>query len=764
MNGPTHHAKSATSHAGASPPVPPRRPVDVGAHGDRRIDDYSWLSDRDDPEVLAYLESENAYTEAALAHLRALRDELYAEMVARIQETDLSVPVRKGPWLYYSRTIQGRNYALHCRRPATRRSSGAGPGGSAGPGGGPGDAAGEDAGSGRGQGGASGRHGGPVPAHDDEQVLLDENLLAEGHEHLSLGTFDVSPDHCMLAYSVDTTGGERFELRFRDLTTGNDIADVVANTSYGTAWGDDGTMLYYVRPDEAMRPFQVWRHRVATDSASDVLVLQEDDERFFVGVGRTRDDAYVVVDIQSKVTSEVHVLPCGDVDAPLRVIEPRRDGIEYSIDHHPGAPREASDGLLPAGGVFLVLTNDGAENFRLAVTPDEETGRENWRDIVPGQAEVRIEHAEAFAGHVVVHERADAETRLRVIDVATAQAHLVAQPEHPSTIAGTLNPEFATQTYRYVYTSLVTPASVFDYDVGSRHATLRKRQPVLGDFDASRYRTSRLWARADDGARVPISIVSRTDRAEPGPLLLYGYGSYEISIDPSFSSLRLSLLDRGFAFAIAHVRGGGEMGRHWYEDGKLLNKRHTFTDFLACARHLVEGGWTTPGQLAARGGSAGGLLIGAVANLAPEAFAALVAEVPFVDCLTTILDESLPLTVTEWEEWGNPVDDPAVYAYMKTYSPYDNVRDDVTYPKMFVTAGLNDPRVAYWEPAKWVARMRAANPANDVVLKTELGAGHQGPSGRYDAWRDEALIFAFLLDALSPHDVPGPARQDTLRD
>ena len=701
------------------PPAPPeaeRRPVALEAHGDTRIDDWYWLRDKDDPAVIAHLEAENAYTEAVMAGTRPLQEALFAEMVARIEETDLSVPVRKGPWLYYGRTVEGSSYGIHCRRAAD----------------GPDDA---------------------------EQVLLDENILAEGHDYFSLGNFAISPDHRWLVYSTDTTGGERYTMRFRDLSTGLESPESIDDTSYGSAWANDNATVFYVRVDEAMRPHQLWRHRLGTDPATDVLVIEEPDDHFYLGVGRTKDDRFVLCGLDSKVTSEVRVLDADEPDGEFRVVEPRRQGIEYGVDHDRGDPASGR----PAR--FLIVTNDGAEDFRLMETPEDAPGREHWTEVLPAREGVRLDAVDPFDRYLAVYEREDGGTRMRVIEHATGASTPVVQPESPSTVWGEANPEYDATVLRYGYTSLATPRSVYDLDLESGELTLRKRQPVLGGFDPARYRTERQWATAHDGTQVPISLVYRPDLVgDPGdgggdaPCLLYGYGSYEASMDPTFSSLRLSLLDRGFVFAIAHIRGGGELGRHWYEEGKFAAKPNTFSDFVACAHHLVSGGWTSPDRLVARGGSAGGLLMGAVANLAPEHFRAVVAEVPFVDCLTTILDETLPLTVLEWEEWGNPVTDKEIYDVMKSYTPYENVaatRPDgtpVRYPDILATGGLSDPRVGFWEPAKWVAKLRAANPDNRVLLKTEMGAGHGGPSGRYDAWKDEAFVYAFILDALGLDD------------
>ena len=698
-----------------APPTPACHPAELEAHGDVRIDDWYWLADREDPAVIEHLVAENTYTEAVTAATAGLRDQLFKEMVARIEETDLSVPARKGPWLYYSRTVKGSNYGIHCRRPA-----------------GTGD-----------------------EAEGDEEVILDENILAEGHDYFALGNLAISPDHRWLAYSTDTSGGERYTMRFRDLDNGDESTESLVDTSYGVAWANDNATVFFVRVDEAMRPHQLWRHQVGTAPSGDVLVYEEPDEHYYLGVGRTKDDRYILCALDSKVTSEVRVLSADDPGGEFTIVEPRRQGIEYSVDHDRGDPDKGRQGR------FLIVTNDGAEDFRLMAAPDDAPGRASWTEVIPAREGVRLDAVDPFANHLVVYEREDGETRIRVIDAVTGVSTPVDQPETPSTVWGGANPEYDSTTLRYEYTSMVTPRSVFDLDLETGKLELRKRQPVLGDFDPDRYATERRWARAEDGTRVPISLVYRTDLVAAGagaPCLLYGYGSYEASMDPTFSSLRLSLLDRGFVFAIAHVRGGGEMGRRWYEAGKFLSKPNTFSDFVACARTLIDEGWTSPDRLVARGGSAGGLLMGAVANLAPELFRAIVAEVPFVDCLTTILDDTLPLTVLEWEEWGNPVEDPEVYAVMKAYSPYDNVRSvdqhgvPVRYPDILATGGLSDPRVGFWEPAKWVAKLRTANPENRVLLKTEMGAGHGGPSGRYDAWKDEAFVYAFILETLGLTD------------
>ena len=683
-------------------PSADRRPVEITRHGHTTVDDYGWLRDPEDPDVIAYLEAENAYTEAMLAHTEELRTTLFEEIKARIKQSDTSAPTPRDGWLYYVRTLEGEQYSFHCRRRAD--------------------------------------DGPPPPdGHSDEheQVVLDENAMAEGHDYFSLGALSVSPDHRVLAYAPDWAGNEVFTLRFRDLETGEDLPDVVERrVGHGVAWANDSRTVYYTVQDDMHRPHQVWRHRLGTHPDDDELVLEEDDERFWMGVGRTRSDAFVVIALGSSITSELHLLDADDPDAVPRVVAPREQGVEYSLDHR--------------GDELLITTNaDGAEDFKLVTAPAATPGREHWSELVAHRPGVRLMGVDAFRDHVVLYERAEALTRIRILWPETGEERVVDQPEEVYAAGPGPNHDYGTGTLRYVYTSMVTPRTIYDLDVRTGERTLVKQQEVLGGYDPEAYVTRREWATAPDGRRVPISVVHRTDLELDGsnPCLLYGYGSYEHSIDPGFSSLRLSLLERGFVFAIGHPRGGGEMGRRWYEEGKFLHKRNTFTDFIACAEHLVAEGYTSPDLLGIRGGSAGGLLIGAALNLRPDLFGAAVAEVPFVDVVNTMSDRSLPLTVIEYEEWGNP-EEPAYHEAMLDYSPYDNVRE-TAYPAMLVTAGINDPRVGFWEPAKWVAKLRRTKTDDrPLLLKTELGAGHFGPSGRYDAWKDEALVLAFLVDVL----------------
>lgn len=662
-------------------------------HGDTVVDDYAWLTVKDDPEVVTYLEAENAYTQEATAHLKPLQETLFQEIKARTLETDLSVPTRKGGWWYYSRTEEGKQYGIQCRVAADGETP-------------PELKAGE-----------------PLPG---EEILLDGNELAGDSDFFSIGTSSVSPDGVLLAYSTNFTGDERFTLRVKNLLTGETLPDEIPGIFYGGAWSADGTTFFYTTVDEAWRPNQVHRHAIGSPAADDVLVHEETDERFWVGVGLSRSERYLVLSAGSKITSEVRVLEADDPAGEFRVVRPRETGVEYGVDH--------------AGDHFLILHNQNAENFELATAPLDDPG--SWTPLIEHRTDTRLLDVDAFADHTVVHFRRNGLTGIRILP-RTGEPYEIPFPEPIYDVAPSGNPEFVTGRLRLGYTSMVTPPSVYDYDLGSGELILLKQKTVLGGYDPADYEQFREWATASDGTRIPISIVMRKGTERPAPTVLYGYGSYEISIDPSFSIARLSLLDRGFVFAVAHVRGGGEMGRRWYEDGKFQQKKNTFTDFVAAAEHLSAEGWSS--AIIARGGSAGGLLMGAVANLAPQTFAGVVAEVPFVDALNTILDPSLPLTVIEWDEWGDPLHDPEVYAYMKSYTPYENV-DGRVYPPILAITSLNDTRVFYHEPAKWIARLRDVANGGPFLLKTEMGAGHGGRSGRYDSWREEAFTLSWILD------------------
>ena len=672
-------------------PIAPERPVVLESNGDRRIDPFYWLREKDDADVIAYLEAENEYADAVTAPAADLQDKLYDEIVGRIQETDTSAPTFFKGWWHYTRTVEGLDYEIYCRREASMEAP--------------------------------------------EQVLLDGNELARGHEYFDLGYVERSPDEQLLAYATDLNGSERYELRFRNLVTGADLEDVVRDVYYGAAWSADSKTFFYVRPDAAMRPFQVWRHRLGTPGEQDVIVLEEGDERFELGVEATKSERYIIFTSASQVTSESRFLRTDDPEAEPVMVEPRRDGIEYSVDHQEDR--------------FLILTNDGALNFRLMAAPTASQGRASWIEVVPERPGVRLNFTDVHKSHVVLGERSDGLQQLEVLNCAGGEMYVVEQPDAAYTAFPGSNPNYDSTVMRFFYTSLTAPFSAIDYDMRTRERTLIKEQPVRGGYDRTQYATERLWATATDGVRVPMSLLYGRGLKRDGsnPTLLYGYGAYEISMDPMFDPARLSLLDRGFVFAIAHVRGGGEMGREWYEDGKLFHKRNTFTDFVACADHLVAQRYTSPRGLAIRGRSAGGLLIGAVLNMRPELFGCAVAQVPFVDALTTMLDDKLPLTINEYDEWGNPAD-PELYRYMKSYSPYDNLHP-AEYPALLATGGLNDPRVSYWEPAKWVAKLRTMNRGErPILLKTEMGSGHMGPSGRYDSWREEAFVMAFVMSQL----------------
>jgi oligopeptidase B len=701
-------APVATDSATIDPPLARRVPSERTFHGDTVVDEYAWLGDKGDPETIAFLEAENAYTDAMISGQAELRGEIFGEIKARIQETDLSVPSRKGGWWYYTRTIEGKQYSVHCRR-AVRP---------------------EDP-------GPPMTDGGPL---EGEEVMLDGNELAGESSFFALGAVNASPDGRLLAFSTDYAGSERFTLRIKDLVTGQTAPDEIPDTYYGAAWSADGSALFYLTVDDAWRPYRVWRHMIGTPAADDVVVFEESDERFRAGIRLSRSERYLCLSLSSTLTTEAWLLDATNPTGEFKVVVPRRHGLEYRVEHQVGA--DHSDRLL-------ILHNDHAENFELASAPLTDPGA--WTTVIAHRGDTRLLGVDAFADFLVVYFRRDGLTGLRVVRTDGSE-HEISFDEPVYQVVTGSNPEYVSRLYRLGYTSLATPDSVYDCDMATGELTLLRRRPVLPlpggrEYDPADYEQFREWAIAGDGTRVPISLIRKTGTARDGsaPLVLYGYGSYEVSMDPVFSIARLSLLDRGFSFAIAHVRGGGEMGRRWYEDGKMLRKTNSFTDFVSCAEHLVSQGWTVPSRLVARGGSAGGLLMGAVANIAPVAFGGIVAQVPFVDPLTSILDPSLPLTVGEWEEWGDPLHDRQVYAYMKAYAPYENVAQGRSYPPILAITSLNDTRVLYREPAKWIARLQAEARGGPFLLKTEMDAGHGGRSGRYDAWHEEALVLAWIV-------------------
>ena len=672
------------------PPVAAVRPHAITQHGETRVDNYFWLREKENPEVRAYLEAENAWTAEQMRDTEPLQEQLYREIVGRIQETDTSAPMRSGGWLYYSRTVEGQQYRIYCRR--------------------------RDA------------------SASEEEILLDANQAAEGFAYFQLGVFAPSPDHNLLAYSIDTEGDEDFTIFFKDLRTGEFLPDRIQNTYYSLEWAADNLTVFYNILDEARRPYKVLRHTLGEEPSKDVEVYHETDERFEVDIDRTRDRAFLLLDIHSHSTSETRFLPAGSHMGEFTPIVERVQGVEMDVAHHEGR--------------WYIRTSDNAQNFRVVSAPVGHSAKENWREEIPARADATVEAVDAFSGFLVVSERYDALPHIRIRDFRTGAEHSVQLPDSVYTVEAESGGDYATPLVRLTYSSLTTSETAYDYDMGARTLTVVKRDAVLGGFDRANYATERIEAASADGTAVPISLLYRKGLKRDGshPALLYGYGSYGISIDASFSHVRLSLVDRGFVYAIAHIRGGGDLGKSWHEAGRMANKTNTFQDFVAAAEALIAAGLTNSKRLGIMGGSAGGLLMGAVLNLRPDLFGAAIAKVPFVDVLSTMSDATLPLTVGEYEEWGNP-EQAEHYARIRAYSPYDNVRV-AAYPQMLVTAGLNDPRVSYWEPAKWVAKMRALNPSASVLLKTNMGAGHFGASGRYERYKETALDYAFLLKTL----------------
>jgi oligopeptidase B len=672
------------------PPVARKLPRLEVVHGQRRVDDYFWLREKSNPEVLEYLEAENRFTAAAMAPTRPLQDALYKEMLGRIQETDLSVPFKDGGYLYYTRTEEGRQYPLFCRRPVA-------PGGA-------------------------------------EEITLDVNELAQGQRFMAVGTYAVTDDGRLLAYSTDHTGFREYTLHVKDLATGT-LLPLEVEAVGTVAWAADDRTLFYTTEDSAKRSHRLWRHRIGSGAPSDELVYEEHDELFRVFVGRTRSKDYLVLGSASHTTAEMRYLRADQPLAEWSLVAPRQHEHEYDLDHH--------------GDFFYIRTNDQGRNFRLVKAPVADPRPGSWQEVVPHRPFVMLEGVELFRNHCVLLEREQGLPEFRVVDLRTGAERRVAFPEPAYSAYPDQNAEFDTPLFRYGYESLVTPRSVFDYDMERGTSTLLKEQPVLGGYDRARYVSERVFATARDGVTVPVSIVYRQDRRRDGggPLLLTGYGSYGYALPVAFSSNRFSLIDRGVAFAIAHVRGGGEMGKAWHDDGRMRNKKNTFTDFIAAAERLIAEGYTAPDRLAIQGGSAGGLLMGAVTNMRPDLFRAVVSKVPFVDVINTMLDASLPLTAGEWEEWGDPRN-PDEYEYMLSYSPYDQLQPRA-YPAMLVTTALNDSQVMYWEPAKYVARLRAIKTdRNALLLKTNLDAGHGGASGRYDYLHEVAFDYAFILTQL----------------
>ena len=671
-------------------PVAEKKIERLIAHGETRLDPYFWMNQRKDPEVIDHLNKENAYREQIMSGTTALQETLFDEIKGRIKEDDRSVPYRLDGYYYYSRYETGQEHPMYCRKEGNMEA--------------------------------------------EEEVMLDVNELAKEHSYYDVGGLKVRPDKKMIAFSEDTLSRRIYTIRFKDLETGEIMEERIPNTSGNFVWANDNQTGFYSVKDESLRSYKIFRHRLGTDASEDVEVYHEADETFSTFVYRSKSKKYIIIGSGSTLSDEYRILPADQPLQEFQIFQERERGLEYQIAHFEDK--------------WFVRTNlEGATNFRLMSCQEGTTEKEHWTETIPHRHDVYLESFELFRDHLVLDERSNGLTRIRIIPWEGEEHYLDFGEEAYSAGIGN-NPEFDSQTLRYGYSSLTTPSSVLDYDMVDREKTLLKEYEIVGGYDKSEYQTQRIFAEAEDGAKVPISLVYKKElfkKDGSNPLLVYGYGSYGITVDARFSSVRLSLLDRGYIYAIAHIRGGQYLGRNWYEDGKLMNKRNTFTDFISCTKHLQEEGFSRPKNTFAYGGSAGGLLMGAVVNMAPELYRGVIAAVPFVDVLTTMLDETIPLTTGEYDEWGNP-NDSAAYAYMSTYSPYDNVREQ-HYPAMLVTTGLHDSQVQYWEPAKWVARLREMKRDNNpLLLYCNMETGHSGASGRFESLRETAMEYAFLLD------------------
>lgn len=675
-------------------------------HGHTRVDNYYWLKERENPEVIDYLKAENAYLEAMMKHTEPLQDQLFKEITGRIKQDDMSVPVKHHGYWYYTRFEEGMEYPLYCRKPAKAGDN-------------PAIISNE-----------------VVHSSADEQVLLDGYEMSKGYAFFDVGGYSISPDNRLIAYSIDTVSRRQYQIFFKEIASGKMFSEVIQNTSGNMVWANDNKTVFYSVKDESLRSCRIMRHEIGTDPKDDVEVYYEDDATFYAFVSKTKSEKYIVIILESTLTSEIRFI---DADRPkdeFRVFNPRQHDLLYGVGHY--------------GDYFYILTNaDGARNYKIMRTPVGATEKANWEEVIAHREDVLIEDYDIFNDFLVIEERCQGLVNLRVMSWDGKTDYYINFGEPAYTVETSANPEFDTHQLRYIYTSMTTPATVYQYDMMEKKAELLKRQEVVGGFNPSDYVTERLMAPAKDGVMVPISLVYRKGLVKNGdnPLVLYGYGSYGNSMDAYFSISRLSLLDRGFVWAITHVRGGEEMGRWWYEDGKLLKKKNTFTDFIACGEYLIKEGFTNSRKMFAMGGSAGGLLVGAVANMAPELFRGIVAQVPFVDVVTTMLDDSIPLTTGEYDEWGNP-NEKEYYDYILSYSPYDNV-EAKDYPAMFVSTGLHDSQVQYWEPAKWVAKLRELKTDdNPLYLKTDMDYGHGGASGRFEPFHEVAMEYAFILDIL----------------
>lgn len=670
-------------------PVAKTVPKELSIHGDTRNDEYYWLNQREDPEVIAYLNSENEYREQMTSHIKTFQGKLFEEIKGRIKQDDESVPYKENGYFYITRFETGKEYAIYSRKKGSLDAK--------------------------------------------EEIMLDANELAKPYKYYAVGNRAVSSNNKILAYGEDTLSRRIYTLRFKNLETGKMLPDVIPNTSGGAVWANDNQTIFYSVKDDALRPYKVFKHKLGTSASADVEVFHEADETFASGVYKTKSKRYIVIASFQTLSTEYRVLDADKPDGAFKIIQPRTRGLEYSMDHY--------------GDKFYIRTNLDAKNFRLMETPVTATTKENWKEVIPNRDDVLLEGMEIFEDYLVLSERIKGITQLRVRPWDGSAEHYVQFGEDAYLAYVDVNPEFNTDVLRVGYTSLTTPASTYDYNMSTKKLTQLKQQAVLGGFNRDDYASERIYVKVRDGVQVPVSIVYKKGFKKDGsqPFLIYGYGSYGASMDPTFNSARLSLLDRGFGFAIAHIRGGEELGRQWYEDGKLLKKKNTFNDFVDCSEYLVQNKYTNTDKLFAMGGSAGGLLMGAVVNMRPDLFKGVIAAVPFVDVVTTMLDESIPLTTGEYDEWGNP-NDKTYYDYMKSYSPYDNVSAQA-YPAMLVTTGLHDSQVQYWEPAKWVARLRAKKTdKNPLLLYTNMDTGHGGASGRFERYKEVAMEYAFLLD------------------
>lgn len=675
-----------------TPPVATKVPHELVMHGDTRIDPYYWMNQRDSDEVIQYLSQENAYTDAVMKGTENLQESLFQEIKGRIKEQDESVPYFENGYYYYTRYDEGKEYPIYCRKKES-----------------------QDA---------------------PEEIMLDVNEMAEGYAYYSVVGVNVSPNNNIVAFGVDTVSRRQYTIYFKNLETGELLNSKIPNTTGGIAWANDNTTVFYTIIDEALRPHQIFRHSLSDEgSENDALVYEENDETFRAFVYKSKSKEYIMFGSGSTLSTEFSYLSANNPLGKPQVIQPREKGLEYSVTHY--------------GNKFYIITNLDAKNFRLMETPVTRTEKRYWKEVIPHREDVLLSGIEVFKDFLVIDERKDGLKQLRIIDQQTHKEHYLNFGEEVYSAWISINPEYDTPLLRYAYTSMTTPFSTYDYNMATGEKILLKQTEVLGDFSPDNYETKRHWVEARDGKKIPISVVYRKGIQQDGqnPALIYGYGSYGASMDPYFSSARLSLLDRGFVYVIAHIRGGEELGREWYEDGKLLNKMNTFTDFIDCSQFLVDSKYTSPDKLFAMGGSAGGLLMGAVANMRPDLYKGIIAQVPFVDVVTTMLDTSIPLTTGEYDEWGNPNDE-EYYHYMKSYSPYDQVTAQ-HYPNMLVTTGYHDSQVQYFEPAKWVAKLRDTKTDDNILLfKIDMDAGHGGASGRFKSLRDVAFEYAFMLHLL----------------